>query len=148
MKVLMIAGILLYPFYIYPLEELSFIVSTYIWDLLLSNTYDNGYSKTSIEYGLNGTSGSFGSKGKEGENDSNTNDEIPGSSSKDLSSGVRTTTRPKENPPASTTPSIITATPSPLPQFSYSPVPTTAADVTPEPTSTASPGVDFMDDSV
>jgi hypothetical protein len=77
------------------------------------------------------------------------NDEPPGSSSMDLSGEGRPTTRPKENPPASTTPSIITSTPSPspLPKFSYSPVPTTSAEVTPEPTSTAQPAVDFMDDS-
>ena len=61
MKVFLVVAILLYPFYIYPLEELSYVVSTYIWDILLSITYDNGYKNTSIEYGLNGVSGTGGS---------------------------------------------------------------------------------------
>jgi hypothetical protein len=148
MKVLLTAAILLYPFYIYPLEGLFYIVSTYIWNLLLSNTYDNGYGKTNIEYGLNGTSGSFGAKGmaNDGANDV-ANDEPPGSSSMDISRGGRPTTRPIENPPASTTPAIYTPTPSPLPKFSYSPIPTLIPEETPVPTSTAQPAVDFMDDS-
>ena len=59
-RIIIIAAILTYPFYIYPLEEFCYIISMYIWDILLSNTYDNGYNKTSLEYGLNGSAGSFG----------------------------------------------------------------------------------------
>jgi hypothetical protein len=156
MKVFLVAAILLYPFYIYPLEELSYIVSTYIWALLLSTTYDNGYGNTSIEYGLNGTGGENGLKGSKG-NRSNVGDseEINGSQDNGIGSasaaGSKTTstTGPKENPPASTTtPAFITSTPSPLPIFSYDPVPITTAEETPQPTTTAEPAVDFMDDTV
>jgi len=42
-------------FYIYPLEEFCYKISVYIWSVLLSTTYDNGYGNTSIEYGLSGT---------------------------------------------------------------------------------------------
>jgi multisubunit Na+/H+ antiporter MnhG subunit len=59
-RIIIIVSILTYPFYIYPLEELSYKISVYIWDVLLSNTYDNGYNNTSLEYGLNGSAGSFG----------------------------------------------------------------------------------------
>jgi len=44
--------VLLYPFYIYPLEELTYKVSVYIWNLLISVTYDNGYKNTSLEYAI------------------------------------------------------------------------------------------------
>jgi hypothetical protein len=41
-----------YPFYIYPLEEIIYKLSVYIWNLLISVTYDNGYKNTSLEYGI------------------------------------------------------------------------------------------------
>ena len=51
-KVILVVAILLYPFYIYPLEELSYRISSYIWALLLSVSYDNGYGNMSMEHGL------------------------------------------------------------------------------------------------
>ena len=158
MKVFLVAAILLYPFYIYPLEELSYIVSTYIWALLLSTTYDNGYGNTSIEYGLNGTGGENGLKGSNGNRSNDEGyEEINGSQnnngstagSNTTSTTTTTTTTPIENPPASTTtPAFITSTPSPLPIFSYDPVPIITTEETPQPTTTAEPAVDFMDDTV
>jgi hypothetical protein len=156
MKVFLVAAILLYPFYIYPLEELSYIVSTYIWALLLSTTYDNGYGNTSIEYGLNGTGGENGLKGSKGNRSNDEgSEEINGSQDNGIGSasaaGSKTTstTGPIENPPASTTtPAFITSTPSPLPIFSYDPVPITTTEETPQPTTTAEPAVDFMNDTV
>lgn len=62
-KIGLSAVVLTYPFYIYPLEGFLYMLSLYIWNLLLSNVYDNGYNNTSIKYGLNGSPGSFGSKG-------------------------------------------------------------------------------------
>jgi len=41
-----------YPFYIYPLEQLTYIVSMYIWNLLISVSYDNGYKNISLEYAI------------------------------------------------------------------------------------------------
>jgi hypothetical protein len=41
-----------YPFYIYPLEEITYSLSMYIWNLLISVTYDNGYKNTSLEYAI------------------------------------------------------------------------------------------------
>lgn len=46
--------ILTYPYYIYPLEEWSYIISVYVWDVLLSVVYSNGYGNTSLEYGVSG----------------------------------------------------------------------------------------------
>jgi hypothetical protein len=79
-KVILVLIIILYPFYIYPLEEFCYMISVYIWSLLLSNTYDNGYNNTSIEYGLNGSPGSFGPE--EGSKDvvSHTSSQAPPSS--------------------------------------------------------------------
>lgn len=39
-----------YPFYIYPLEGIVYKLTVYIWNLLISVTYDNGYKNTSLEY--------------------------------------------------------------------------------------------------
>ena len=41
-----------YPFYIYPLEQITYILTAYIWNLLISVTYDNGYKNTSLEYAV------------------------------------------------------------------------------------------------
>lgn len=58
-KIALCAGIILYPYYIYPLEEFCYMISVYIWSVLLSTTYDNGYGNTNIEYGLSGTAGAL-----------------------------------------------------------------------------------------
>jgi hypothetical protein len=51
-KIGIVLAIIAYPFYIYPLEELTYMLSVYIWNLLTSVTYDNGYKNTSLEYGI------------------------------------------------------------------------------------------------
>jgi hypothetical protein len=51
-KIGLVLAVVLYPFYIYPLEEITYIFSVYIWNLLTSVTYDNGYKNTSLEYGI------------------------------------------------------------------------------------------------
>lgn len=51
-KVLLIIAILTYPFYIYPLEELSYVISTYIWNVLISVAYNTGYGNMNLEHGL------------------------------------------------------------------------------------------------
>lgn len=51
-KIALILAIITYPFYIYPLEEITYKLSVYIWNLLISVTYDNGYKNTSLEYGI------------------------------------------------------------------------------------------------
>jgi len=51
-KIALVVAILAYPFYIYPLEELTYVLSVYIWNLVTSVTYDNGYKNTSLEYGI------------------------------------------------------------------------------------------------
>ena len=51
-KIGYILVVLLYPFYIYPLEEITYQVSVYVWNLLISVTYDNGYKNTSLEYAI------------------------------------------------------------------------------------------------
>jgi hypothetical protein len=56
-KVILVATILLYPYYIYPLEELSYRISSYLWALLLSVSYDNGYGNMSMEHGLSLSAG-------------------------------------------------------------------------------------------
>jgi hypothetical protein len=56
-KFILVAAILTYPFYIYPLEELSYRVSVYIWNLIISVAYNSGYGNTSIEYGLSSNAG-------------------------------------------------------------------------------------------
>jgi hypothetical protein len=60
MKAVLCVVILLYPFYIYPLEKFLYMISIYIGNVLLSNTYDNGYGNTNIEYGLSGSVNNFG----------------------------------------------------------------------------------------
>lgn len=60
MKAVLCVVILLYPFYIYPLEKFCYIISVYILNVLLSNTYDNGYGNKNIEYGLSGSVNNFG----------------------------------------------------------------------------------------
>lgn len=56
-KVLLVLAILTYPFYIYPLEELSYVVSVYLWDLVISVAYNTGHGNTSLEYGLSPNAG-------------------------------------------------------------------------------------------
>ena len=72
MKAALCIVILLYPFYIYPLEKFVYIISVYILNVLLSNTYDNGYGNTNIEYGLSGSVNNFGPSSSE-TNNSETN---------------------------------------------------------------------------
>jgi hypothetical protein len=57
-KILLIIAIITYPFYIYPLEELTYVISTYIWNLLISVAYNTGYGNLNLEYGM--TKGSSG----------------------------------------------------------------------------------------
>jgi hypothetical protein len=54
-KIILVFAILGYPFYIYALEKLSYVISVYVWDVLLSVVYDNGYNNVSLEYGLSPT---------------------------------------------------------------------------------------------
>ena len=68
MKAVLCIVILLYPFYIYPLEKFVYIISVYILNVLLSNTYDNGYGNTNIEYGLSGSVNNFGPSSSETNN--------------------------------------------------------------------------------
>ena len=51
-RVFLILAIITYPFYIYPLEELTYQITTYIWNMLISVAYNNGYQNTSLEYGI------------------------------------------------------------------------------------------------
>ena len=51
-KMILVLLTITYPFYIYPLEEITYKLSVYIWNLLISVTYDNGYKNTSLAYGI------------------------------------------------------------------------------------------------
>jgi hypothetical protein len=137
LKVLLIAVIILYPFIIYPLEEYIYIISTYIWDVLLSNTYDNGYGNTSIEYGLNGSSGSFGNNGST-VSMNGTKDSVIDGTENNSSSGQK-----NNYPPASTTTPIMTSTPLPLSEISLQPKPTTNEITNNTPISTPGQPSDF-----
>lgn len=48
----LVALVMLYPFYIYPLEELLYAMSRYIWSVITSVAYNTGYGNTSMEYGI------------------------------------------------------------------------------------------------
>jgi hypothetical protein len=50
MKTFLIIAILGFPFYIYPLENASYIISIYLYNIIVSTVYNNGYSNTNIEY--------------------------------------------------------------------------------------------------
>jgi len=62
-KIFLVALILTYPYYIYPLEEFSYIASVYFWDVLLSVTYNTGYGNTSLEYGTTAGGNTGGNTG-------------------------------------------------------------------------------------
>jgi hypothetical protein len=50
MKAVIIIAILGFPFYIYPLENATYIISIYLYNIMVSTVYNNGYSNTNIEY--------------------------------------------------------------------------------------------------
>jgi hypothetical protein len=50
MKAVIIIAILGLPFYIYPLENATYIISIYLYNIIVSTVYNNGYSNTNIEY--------------------------------------------------------------------------------------------------
>lgn len=50
MKAGIIIAILGFPFYIYPLENVTYIVCIYLYNIMVSTVYNNGYSNTNIEY--------------------------------------------------------------------------------------------------
>lgn len=49
-KVAMVIIIIGFPFYIYPAEELIYAISMYIYSILLSVVYNNGFGNTKFEY--------------------------------------------------------------------------------------------------
>ena len=49
-KILLFVIIFGYPFYIYFLENLTYTVSIFLYNVILSTVYLNGYSNTNIEY--------------------------------------------------------------------------------------------------
>ena len=49
-KVIAIAIAIGFPFYIYPAEKLTYNLSMYIYSVLLSVTYNNGFGNTTPEY--------------------------------------------------------------------------------------------------
>jgi len=49
-KVVLFIVILGFPFYIYFLENLTYTVSIYLYNIIISISYNNGYSNTNIEY--------------------------------------------------------------------------------------------------
>jgi len=135
-KALLILAILLYPFYIYPLEEFCYIISVYIWDLLLSTTYDNGYANTSLEYGLSGSAGSFGSN-QGGSNQGTSDSNQQGSSQDDggpYDNGDEDNAAALGGPVPGATDST-----SLLPTFSFESNPGDLTYITPGPTSTNGP---------
>jgi hypothetical protein len=50
MKTFLFIVILGFPFYIYPLENLTYIICIYLYNIMVSTVYNNGYSNTNIEY--------------------------------------------------------------------------------------------------
>jgi hypothetical protein len=50
-KVLLFVTIFGFPFYIYFLENFTYIICMYLYNIMVSTIYHNGYSNTSIEYG-------------------------------------------------------------------------------------------------
>lgn len=50
MKAGIIVAILGFPFYIYPLENATYLISIYLYNIIVSTVYNNGYSNTNIEY--------------------------------------------------------------------------------------------------
>lgn len=50
MKFILFIIILGFPFYIYPLENFTYIICIYLYNVMVSTVYNNGYSNTNIEY--------------------------------------------------------------------------------------------------
>lgn len=50
MKAGIIVAILGFPFYIFPLENATYILCIYLYNIMVSTVYNNGYSNTNIEY--------------------------------------------------------------------------------------------------
>lgn len=50
-QILLDLVILLFPFYIYPLQNIVYIGFIYTYNLVLSNIYSNGFASTQMEYG-------------------------------------------------------------------------------------------------
>jgi len=50
-QILLDLVILLFPFYIYPFQNIVYIGFIYTYDLVLSNIYSNGFASTQMEYG-------------------------------------------------------------------------------------------------
>lgn len=49
-KIAMVIIIIGFPFYIYPVEELIYVISMYIYSILLSVVYNNGFGNIKMEY--------------------------------------------------------------------------------------------------
>lgn len=49
-KILLFVVIFGFPFYIYILENLTYKICIYLYNVMLSTVYTNGYSNTNIEY--------------------------------------------------------------------------------------------------
>jgi hypothetical protein len=60
MKTFLIIVIIGFPFYIYPLENLTYMICIYLYNIMVSNVYNNGYSNTNIEYSHNSVNGMMG----------------------------------------------------------------------------------------
>jgi hypothetical protein len=50
MKGILFITIIGFPFYIYFLENLTYIICIYLYNIMVSTVYNNGYSNTNIEY--------------------------------------------------------------------------------------------------
>ncbi len=127
MKAVLCVVILLYPYYIYPLEKFLYSISIYIVNVLLSNTYDNGYGNTNIEYGLSGTVNNFGpsspsqTMGSQTMGSKKTGSKKTGSK---FQSNTQSTTPPlPTNPVEGSTPTPI------IPTFQFEPQPETTAPI-------------------
>ena len=116
MKAALCIVILLYPFYIYPLEKFVYIISVYILNVLLSNTYDNGYGNTNIEYGLSGSVNNFGPSSSSETNNSETNNSETNVTQSISNTNITT-------PPLPTNP-VEGSSPTPaIPSFQFEPQP-------------------------
>lgn len=49
-KIFIVLVIILFPFYIHPVETYTYQISMYIYSILLSVVYNNGYGNTKLEY--------------------------------------------------------------------------------------------------
>jgi lipopolysaccharide export LptBFGC system permease protein LptF len=50
MKTILIIVIIGFPFYIYLIENVTYTVCIYLYNIMVSTVYNNGYSNTNIEY--------------------------------------------------------------------------------------------------